>query len=72
MAELLRSLDTELAGPVVSIVAADHGEEFGEHRQRGHGHSLYQEVVRVPLYVRTPAETTARSIPVSRAGTSSI
>jgi arylsulfatase A-like enzyme len=60
VAELLRSLETELAGPVVSIVAADHGEEFGEHRQRGHGHSLYQEVVRVPLYVRTPAEMTAR------------
>jgi len=60
VADLLRSLETELAGPVVSIVAADHGEEFGEHRQRGHGHSLYQEVVRVPLYVRTPTRMTAR------------
>lgn len=31
------------------IVAADHGEEFGEHGGRYHGTSLYDEQARVPL-----------------------
>ena len=34
---------------VVTIVAADHGEEFGEHGGRYHGTSVYDEQVRVPL-----------------------
>ena len=39
-----------------SLVAftADHGEEFGDHGGRGHGHSLYPELVRVPLVLRLP------------------
>jgi arylsulfatase A-like enzyme len=31
------------------IVAADHGEEFGEHGGHYHGTTLYEEQVRVPL-----------------------
>lgn len=31
------------------IITGDHGDEFGEHRGVGHGHTLFQEVVRVPL-----------------------
>ncbi|HEX4458541.1 MAG TPA: sulfatase-like hydrolase/transferase, partial [Polyangia bacterium] len=31
------------------IVAADHGEEFGEHGGRYHGTTLYEEQTRVPL-----------------------
>jgi arylsulfatase A-like enzyme len=31
------------------VVAADHGEEFGEHGGRYHGTTLYEEQVRVPL-----------------------
>ena len=33
------------------IVTADHGEEFWEHRGFEHGHSLYDELVHVPLIV---------------------
>lgn len=36
------------------IVTSDHGEEFLEHRGLGHGDTLYEEVVRVPLIVRFP------------------
>lgn len=36
------------------IITADHGEEFWEHGSVGHGHSLYEELVRVPLIVRIP------------------
>jgi arylsulfatase A-like enzyme len=33
------------------LVFADHGEEFGEHGGRGHGRTLYPEVIRVPLLI---------------------
>ena len=36
------------------IVTADHGEEFSEHGKVGHGHSLFQELLHVPLIVRFP------------------
>lgn len=36
------------------IVTSDHGEEFRDHGSFGHGHSLYEETVRVPLVVRAP------------------
>ncbi|MGZ3440850.1 MAG: sulfatase, partial [Polyangia bacterium] len=35
------------------ILAADHGEEFGEHGGRYHGTTLYEEQVHVPLAVVT-------------------
>jgi arylsulfatase A-like enzyme len=35
----------------IIIVTADHGEEFGEHHGWGHGHSIYQELVHVPLVI---------------------
>ena len=37
------------------VVTSDHGEEFGEHERVGwHSHSLYDELLRVPLLVRLP------------------
>jgi hypothetical protein len=36
------------------IVTADHGEAFGEHGTDRHGTSLYDEVLRVPLLIRSP------------------
>lgn len=39
------------------VVTADHGEEFWEHGAFEHGHSLYDELVRVPLIVRTPGSS---------------
>jgi arylsulfatase A-like enzyme len=45
----------------VVVVTADHGEEFHEHGRWGHGKSLYDEVVRVPLVLRGPGiRTNAR------------
>ncbi len=42
-----------LADTLVAFVA-DHGEEFGDHGGHGHGHTLYREVIRIPLAVRLP------------------
>lgn len=37
------------------IFTSDHGEEFGEHGWMGwHSHSLYDELLRVPLIVKLP------------------
>ena len=53
----LRKLNERMhfdAEDVLVIVSADHGEEFGEHRGLGHSTTLFDEVVRVPLFVRWP------------------
>lgn len=36
------------------IFTSDHGEEFGENGRLGHGHSLSDALLRVPLIVRLP------------------
>src|SRR5678809_755435 len=38
----------------IVIITADHGEEFGEHGSMGHGRTLHQEVLRVPLVIAAP------------------
>lgn len=40
---------------IVFALVSDHGEEFAEHGVMGwHSHTLYQELLRVPLIVRLP------------------
>ena len=36
------------------VITSDHGEEFFDHRQWGHGHSLFEEQLHVPLIVLGP------------------
>jgi arylsulfatase A-like enzyme len=37
------------------VLTSDHGEEFGEHGVMGwHGHSLHDELLRVPLLIKFP------------------
>jgi arylsulfatase A-like enzyme len=38
-----------LAGRTLLVITADHGDEFGEHGDYGHGHTVYQELNWVPL-----------------------
>ena len=38
------------------VVAADHGEAFGEHGHLGHTHGLWEEQLRVPLLVKFPQQ----------------
>jgi hypothetical protein len=59
--------DTEIVGPLIDklkelniydktiiVICADHGEEFGEHARLGHGGTLYEEVISVPLIIKIP------------------
>jgi len=51
---MLRALD--LYERSLVIVTSDHGEEFGEHGRVGwHSHTLYDELLRVPLLIKWPA-----------------
>ena len=36
------------------VVTGDHGEEFYEHGSWEHGHSVYNELIRIPLLVKYP------------------
>jgi arylsulfatase A-like enzyme len=38
----------------IVVVTSDHGEEFFEHGMKGHGKTLYEEIVRIPLVMRYP------------------
>lgn len=54
------------ADHAVVIVTADHGEEFWDHGRFEHGHSLYQELVHVPLLLKAPSvQPGRRERPVS-------
>jgi len=36
------------------VVLSDHGEEFYDHHSWEHGHSLYRELIQVPLLIKYP------------------
>jgi len=38
----------------VVIITSDHGEEFGEHGGTSHGHTLYAELLHIPMVVVAP------------------
>lgn len=48
------------------LVVSDHGEEFWEHGTYGHGHTLYDELLHVPLLVKLPE--IGRISPIGRIG----
>lgn len=55
LSRLLRFIEqSPLATRTVLILTADHGEAFGEHGAKTHGTTLYDEELRVPLFVRIP------------------
>jgi len=43
----------------VTVLTADHGEQFYEHRQYSHPHQLYEELTHIPLIVRDPDRESA-------------
>jgi arylsulfatase A-like enzyme len=53
MAEFVERLrELGLYDEVIFVVTSDHGEEFNEHGSWGHGHSIFQELLHVPLMMR--------------------
>ncbi len=44
------------------VFSGDHGEELWDHAGYGHGHAMWDEVVRVPLFVRPPGGAEGRAV----------
>ena len=54
--EMMRALERfGLSNRTIVLVTSDHGEEFQEHGRFGHGQSLYEELLHVPLVLSLPA-----------------
>ena len=49
---IVKLLGQRFRGRWLLIVAADHGEAFGEHQTTFHTKTLYEELVRIPLIIR--------------------
>jgi len=62
IARVARTLAQRFPTRGVLIISADHGEAFGEHGTRQHTKTLYDELLRVPLFIRAPS-VRPRSIP---------
>ncbi|MEE9264705.1 MAG: LTA synthase family protein, partial [Vicinamibacteria bacterium] len=43
----------------IFVIVGDHGEAFGEHHRSKHDNILYEEVMRVPLLIHSPAIVSA-------------
>jgi arylsulfatase A-like enzyme len=57
---LLDQLDAlGVADRTMIVLTADHGEGLWDHGRRGHGVDLYQEQIRVPLFIHYPGMTAA-------------
>jgi len=57
-ARMMRALDQrDLADDTIVVFTSDHGEEFWDHDSVGHGHSVWEELIRVPLLIRWPGVT---------------
>jgi arylsulfatase A-like enzyme len=46
----------------IVVVTSDHGEEFLDHGGMGHGLTLYEEVARVPLFLRLPGQAARQDV----------
>lgn len=62
IARLLSHARRTLTGDTVFVLTADHGEEFGEHGGVYHGSTLYEEQLRVPLWMVVPG-VSGRRVP---------
>jgi arylsulfatase A-like enzyme len=63
LGQIVQLLDSlELRQETLVIVTSNHGEEFLERGNLGHGRTLYGESVRVPLIVRFPARLDAGKV----------
>jgi arylsulfatase A-like enzyme len=61
--EILRKIDAlGLRDKTLVVIVADHGEEFFEHKNKGHHRTLYDEVLKVPMLVRLPDGSHAGTI----------
>jgi hypothetical protein len=54
--------DKELADNTVVIFTGDHGEAFLQHGYMVHGETVYDEMIKYPLFIKFPGQTKGRRI----------
>ena len=52
----------DLYDSTLIVVTSDHGEEFLDHQRWGHGGTLYQEQLAVPLVIKLPQQAAAGTV----------
>ena len=53
ISDFIRFLKThDLYDDTTIIITSDHGEQFGENRRFAHSFSVYEPVIRIPLYIK--------------------
>ena len=63
LSQLISSLDTNYHREnSLVIFLSDHGEMLGEHGFMGHGFGVYEELIRVPLFMRIPGNEREKRI----------
>ncbi len=62
MESLVQSLAADSSDTPIFVFVGDHGQAFGEHGFRFHGHHVWEEVVRVPFIVYDPQSPRAGEI----------
>ena len=55
--EILKS--EKIFSKTMMIITSDHGRAFGEHNYYGHGATIYQEQLKVPLIIKYPGNSPA-------------
>ena len=64
--DVLADLFEDLGEQTPVLIFSDHGEEFWDHNEFEHGHSLYDELLKVPFIVKGPGLSgQVSSLPVS-------
>ncbi|QDU65712.1 sulfatase [Engelhardtia mirabilis] len=60
--QLLDGLERlQLLDETIVVLTSDHGKEIGDHGGVGHGHTLYEELLQVPLLISGPGIDPGRS-----------
>lgn len=54
--------NTKMTSNTLFIIAGDHGESIGDHKLIDHGHTLYQEQIRIPMMLVGPGFTGGKRI----------
>ena len=54
--------ERDLLDRTAIVLTSDHGEGLGDHGLLGHGYNLFDELVRVPLIVRSPGVPPGREL----------
>ncbi|GAK59479.1 hypothetical protein U27_06464 [Candidatus Vecturithrix granuli] len=51
---VLKMKEFNIYDDAIILFTADHGEEFFEHGGIGHGHTLYNEQIKIPFVIKSP------------------